>query len=247
MISSAGSQVHIVAAVQFSAVQRDVRKNMSTAAQLAFEAGTKGARVIVLPELCMSGPKLRSDREAADCSQTLGGYQCDELRAVAGKFKCVIVHGYVEAFNNRFFSSAAIIGPSGAIAGNVRKRSLWGQDHIWATSGDDIAPMPVIVTSVGRIGVLLGEDAQNVSSTGGRHYRCGSIDVLCVMTDVVLEHGWPDGDWMKLAKSTRSNVVVSNSPGPNRGGSCVIDRALQPWTHGASFDDSTIVGGMVIL
>jgi hypothetical protein len=247
MDAIADLNVHIVAAVQFMPVARDVRKNIAIASQLAFEAGTKGARIIVLPELSMSGRNLRSSREAADCAQAVGGYQSESLGEIAQRFKCVIVHGYVEAHRGLFYSSAAIIGPSGAVVGNVRKRSLWGQDHIWAASGDDIAPMPVIVTQFGRIGVLLGDDVRNASSRDGQLYRMGSLDITCAMTDVVLEHGWPDGEWMKLAGSIRSNVIVVNSPGRNRGGSCIIDRKLKPWTHGTSFSETAVVGGMVLM
>lgn len=248
------SGTHIVAAVQFAPVPRDPRANMAVAAQLAFEAAAKDARVVVLPELCMSGRELGSPREAADCAQAVGGYQTECLGPIARRFGCHIVHGYVEACRGRLYNSAAVVGPTGMVMANVRKRNLWGGDYLWAVSGDHVGPMPIVVTPTCRIGVLIGRDVVNGlrpsapwHKAGSRLYGPGSVDVLCVLTDVPIDHGWPDAEWTDLAESTRSNVIVSNGLGLGRGGSCVIDRSLRPWTHGTSFEAPAVVGGVALL
>ena len=53
----------VVAAVQFNPKILDVHKNLAVAKQLTFEAAGKGARIIVLPELCISGYNLKSAAE----------------------------------------------------------------------------------------------------------------------------------------------------------------------------------------
>lgn len=243
---------HIVAAIQFEPVPRDVVANMAIASQLAFEAAAKGARVVVLPELCMSGHALANVREAADCAQAQGGHQTECLAPIAVRFGCHIVHGYVEAFNGRLYNSAALIGPLGTVIGNSRKRNLWGGDHLWASPADSV--MPIVPTQVGRIGALIGRDGANVMRSsapfprpGVPLYTPGSLDVLCLLTCKDIDNGYPDAEWVDLAESTKTNVIVSNAQGPRRGGSCVIDRMLRTWTHGTSFEDAAVVGGVVLL
>jgi len=45
----------IAAAIQFEPKLLEVHENLGTAVQLVHEAAAKGAAVIVLPELCISG------------------------------------------------------------------------------------------------------------------------------------------------------------------------------------------------
>ena len=67
----------IVAAVQFEPKLLDVHHNLATAKQLVFEAAAKGAKVVVLPELCLSGYALHSKQEAASVCQERDGYQTE--------------------------------------------------------------------------------------------------------------------------------------------------------------------------
>ena len=53
-------QSTIVAAIQFAPKLLEVHENLGTAAQLAHEAAAKGAGVIVLPEMCVSGYTLQN-------------------------------------------------------------------------------------------------------------------------------------------------------------------------------------------
>ena len=75
----------IVAATQFQPKLLDVEKNMAVAAQLAYEAAGKGAKVVVLPELCMSGYIMRSKAEAASVAQERNGYQTEAFIPIAKK------------------------------------------------------------------------------------------------------------------------------------------------------------------
>jgi predicted amidohydrolase len=64
--------------------------------------------------------------------------------------------------------------------------------------------------------------------------------------------GYPDSSWVELCEQTGSNVIVSNRIGKERdlkfkGGSCVIDRNRKIWTHGSSFTEAAVVGGIVVL
>jgi predicted amidohydrolase len=246
----------IVAAVQFQPKMLDVYANLKTAQQLAFEAASKGACLVVLPELCLSGYVLNSQREAADCAQESNGYQTAAFAPIAKKFNTHIVFGYVEHRDGKLYNSAAVVGPTGLVS-NCQKHNLWGPDNMWAEMAESIHP--VATTRAGRLGVLICRDVMNNYRDTYRHYnsenrfyRNGSVDTVALLTNWGSDYGYPDSSWVELAEETGANVVVSNRVGKERdlkfkGGSCVIDRNRKIWTNGSSFTDSAVVGGAVLL
>lgn len=247
----------IVAAVQFQPVLLDVRANMRTAQQMVFEAAAKGARVIVLPETCMSGFVLENAREAAGVCQERDGYQTQGFINIANRFNCHIVFGYVELSEGKLYNSAAVVGPCGLEA-NTQKHNLWGSDNLWAQPSECLNPS-VVTPAAGRLGVLICRDATNRYresyrhfQSGHRFYRRGSIDTIALLTNWGGGYGYPDSAWVELVEDTRANLIVSNRIGDERdlsfkGGSCVIDRNRRVWTNGSSFNESAVVGGAVII
>lgn len=245
----------IVAAIQFEPKFLEVHKNIAVAQQMIFEAAAKGARVIVLPELCLSGYVIRSKQEAASVCQERDGYQTESFIPLAKKFNCHIVFGYVELQEGKFYNSAAIIGPTGLV-GNSQKHNHWGSDALWAESAETMSP--VIATPVGRLGALVCRDVMNnyresykFYKPEQRFYKKGSVDTIALLTSWGSDYGYPDNSWVELAEETGANVIVSNRIGEERdmkykGGSCIIDRNRKIWTHGSSFNEAAVVGGVVL-
>jgi predicted amidohydrolase len=251
----------VVAAVQYKPELLDVWGNLAKAQQMAFEAAAKGAKVIVLPELCISGIALSSESEAADCCQQKGGYQSAAFVPITTKFNCHIVFGYVEVCDGKFYNSAAVIGPRG-LEGNFRKKNLWGPDNLWAEPDESVVSR--VITAAGRLGVLICRDVMNHYRQSYQYnnseplYGKGSIDTVALLTAWGESYGYPDSSWIELAEELRSNVIVSNRVGTERdlsfkGGACVISRPFgndakgKIWTHGSSFTESAVVGGIAVL
>lgn len=246
----------IVAAVQFAPSFLDVHKNIATAQQLVFEAAGKGAKVVVLPELSLSGYVLRSKSEAASVCQERNGYQTEAFVPLTKRFNCHVVFGYVELLEGRLYNSAAVVGPTGLVA-NAQKHNLWGSDALWATPSESLSP--VVVTPAGRLGVLICRDAMNnyrdtykFYKNENRFYKAGSVDTIALLTNWGSDYGYPDNCWVELSEETNANVIVSNRVGKERdlkfkGGSAVIDRNRKIYTYGSSFTESAVVGGVVLL
>ena len=246
----------IVAAVQFEPKLLDVHKNIAVAQQLVFEAASKGAKVIVLPEMCISGYSIRSKSEASSVSQVRNGYQTESFAPIAKKFGCHVVFGYVELYEGKLYNSAAVVGPMG-LAANTQKHNLWGPDALWATAAEGLSP--VVVTQAGRLGVLICRDVMNnfresykFYDPDQKFYKMGSVDTVALLTNWGSDYGYPDNNWLELAEQTGANVIVSNRVGKERdlkykGGSAVIDRSKKVWTMGSSFTESAVVGGVVLL
>jgi len=246
----------VVAAVQFAPKLLDVYANLATAKQLTFEAAAKGARVVVLPELCLSGYVIRSKSEAASVCQERDGYQTEAFIPLAKKFNCHIVFGYVELCEGKFYNSAAIVGPAGLV-GNSQKHNHWGSDALWAEQSETLAP--IVTTPVGRLGALVCRDVMNnyresykFYKSNQRFYKKGSVDTIALLTNWGADYGYPDNSWVELAEETCANVIVANRIGDERdmnykGGSCIIDRNRKIYTHGSSFNEVAVVGGVVLL
>ena len=244
----------IVAAVQFEPKLLDVHKNLATALQLSFEAAAKGARVVVLPELCIGGYVLREPREAMEVAQDRHGYQTEAFTAITQRFNCHIVFGYTELCEGKLYNSAAVVGPCGLEA-NAQKHNLWGSDNMWAQPSD--ALNPVVITPAGRLGVLICRDAMNKYRESyqfagdQKFYRRGGVDTIALLTNWGGDYGYPDSSWVELVEDTRANLIVSNRVGQERdlkfkGGSCVIDRDRRIWTNGSNFTEAAVVGGVVV-
>lgn len=245
---------HVVAAIQFEPRGRHVDENLATAQQLAFEAAVKGARLIVLPELCTSGYDLSGPRDATQCAQTRDGYQTEAFLPIAQRFNCHIAFGYVELSEGKLYNSAAIVGPSG-LMGNAQKHNLWGTDFLWATPSEAVAP--IVITNEGRFGALICSDVKNnyretYSHLNREHkyYHKGSVDVIALLTNWGGEVGYPHVEWVGLAEGTGANVIVANRIGYEaglafKGGSCIVDRTLKVWTNGTNFQSTAVVGGII--
>lgn len=256
MLASSINSPTIVAAIQFEPELLNVQKNLAKAQQLSFEAASKGARLVVLPELCLSGYVIHDPKEASMTSQTSNGYQTITFQEIAKRFDCYIVFGYVELSEGNLYNSAAVVGPLG-LSANFRKRNLYGSDYLWCSSSDQ---MPTtVLTPAGRTGVLICRDSMNSyressprHKPGQKFYNKGDVDTIALLTNWGSDYGYPDSSWMDLSESTSANVIVSNRVGLERdmkykGGCCVIDRNQKVYTYGSNFTTDAVVGGLVII
>jgi|SRR5579863_2627917 len=246
----------VVAAVQFEPKLGMVQENLATALELVFEAAGKGAKVIVLPELCTGGYNFGTVHEAVEVAQTSDGYQTCAFQGLCRQMGCHVVFGYVELREGNLYNSAAVVGPGG-LCGNAQKHNLYGSDNLWAQPSEAVAP--VIITPAGRLGVLICRDASNryresyvFHQQGQRFYKRGNVDTIALLTNWGAQYGYPDNAWVELVEETRANVIVANRIGEERdmsykGGSCVIDRDRRIWTNGSSFTEAAVVGGVVVL
>lgn len=244
----------IVSAIQFQPTLLDVKANIVKAQMLTHEAAIKGARIIVLPELALSGFTLRNSREAFDACQDRHGYQTEAFTPIAQRFNCHVVLGYVELCDGKLYNSAVTIGPNGVVA-NSQKHNLYGNDNIWATPSE-IMPS-VAMTPQGRLGVLICRDISNnyresykFYQPEHKFYHKGSVDVVALLTNWGNGYSYPDSSWVELAESLNTNVIVSNRVGKERdlvykGGSVIITRERKLWTNGSNFDGDCVVGGVI--
>ena len=170
-----------VACVQMHPRIGNKAENVARGAELIEEAHARGARVVVLPELCNSGYVFESRKEAFALAEPLAGG--DTIRvwsALAQRLGLTIIAGFAEKDAQALYNSAAVIGPDGVLGG-YRKLHLWGDEHLFFEPGN--LGMPVFNTPFGRIACAICYDIWFPEV-----FRMASLagaDMLCVPTNWV--------------------------------------------------------------
>ncbi len=144
-----------VAVIQFRALTGRNERNGAEAARLLERAGKAGARLVVLPELCVPGYNFRTVKEARNSSEDVpGGPTTRSWEVVAKQFGMYIVGGVCEMSDEGLHNSAVLIGPEGYL-GAYRKLHLWDKEKLWFVPGDSLQ---VYETSLGRLGLMICYD-----------------------------------------------------------------------------------------
>ncbi|KPA88326.1 nitrilase family protein [Pseudomonas sp. RHF3.3-3] len=144
-----------IAVVQFDPQVGITRRkhNLQRTLELATQAASAGANLIVLPELANTGYMFRDREEAfAHAEEIPAGDSVQAWIDLACKHQVYLVAGLAERDGIQLFDSAVLIGPQGFI-GKYRKAHLWNAEKLWFTPGD--LGFPVFDTPIGRIGLLI--------------------------------------------------------------------------------------------
>jgi predicted amidohydrolase len=166
-----------VASVQTAPVFADPARNRDRSAAMIAEACGNGAKVVVLPELCISGYAFRSRGEAQDLSEPADGPSAAAWARAAAPHGAFVVGGICERDGDELFNSAILVGPDGLV-GTYRKTHLWNDEKRYFAPSD--LGFPVFDTPFGRIGMLICYDLWFPEAF--RSCVLNGADVICVPT-----------------------------------------------------------------
>jgi predicted amidohydrolase len=180
--------------------------NVERSLALIDDACGRGARLVVLPELCNSGYVFASREEAFAASEPVpDGPTTGAWAAAARRHGAIIVAGICERAGNALYNSAAIVGPDGPL-GVYRKVHLWGAENLFFEPGD--LGIPVWKTMFGRMSVAICYDGWFPET-----FRLAALqgaDILCVPTNWVPMPDQP-ADMMAMANVLAMGGAHSNS------------------------------------
>lgn len=146
------------AVIQLTSVLYDSKANRQRSLEVIGEAADAGARLIVLPELMISGYGLDADG-LRSASEPVDGPTLEAWCALARHHDIWIAGGICERDGDRLHNSAILVGPDG-LAGHYRKLHLFSREKTVFAPGD--LGLPVIDTAVGRIGLCVCYDLRFV-------------------------------------------------------------------------------------
>jgi predicted amidohydrolase len=146
-----------VAVVQFRPQMNDVPGNLRRLINLTDEAGRAGAKIVVHTEMATSGYSYFSREQIRKVAETIPGNTTRSLGRLARKYGLYVAVGLpeIDPLTNRFYNSAALIGPSGKLVGKYRKRSHLLESS-WASIGE--GDIPTFDTPYGRLAVVICAD-----------------------------------------------------------------------------------------
>ncbi len=181
MAAGSGETPLSIASIQMEPVFGDTASNVERIVRLIDEAADKGARLVVLPELCNTGYVFNSRAEAFALAESIpDGPTVAAWSAAAKRRDLYIVAGIAERAGEKLFNSAVMIGPQGYI-GTFRKVHLWGDENLYFEPGD--LGFPVFPTPFGRVGMMICYDQWFPEA-----YRTCALrgaDIVCIPTNWV--------------------------------------------------------------
>ncbi len=163
-------------AVQFGARLYRPDENRDTIAAAVRQEVAHGSRLIVLPELAVSGYGLDPAQLAA-CAEPLHGPTQALLSALAEEHDAVIVCGFCETAEGKLYNSAMLVAP-GRDPVLYRKLHLFDGEKEVFTPGD--LGLVMAQTDLGTIGVCVCYDLRFVEVARG--LALAGADLLAVPT-----------------------------------------------------------------
>ncbi len=145
-----------IAVQQMQSLPRDVSVNLERIGQAAAVAGTRGASLLVVPELALIG--YGAGDALGDRAETPAGEQARALQMLAGEHKLTMVSGFAERAGSAVYNSALVVDGRG-VRLCYRKCQVWGDyERAYFTAA---APSTAIFDHEGlRVGVLICYDVE---------------------------------------------------------------------------------------
>ena len=187
----------------------EIAANRQAIEQAARQAAANGARLIVTPELAVSGYGFR---DLIGTGWIAEGQ--DELFAWAGALAretgATLVLGTPEATPDALFNSMVVFAPDSAVTGRHRKiNALRVGSESWSTPGD--RPTVIAIDGIGRVGFFVCADMYSqrlVDETAAL-----GVDLHLSSAAWAPGHHGPNGEWERASSSTGRPVLVCNRTG----------------------------------
>lgn len=208
----------------------DLSANRELVLGVLRESVADGAKLVVVPELALSGYMFTSTDEAREVAITPDHAVFAEWSDAVRDAGAVAVGGFAELGSDGLvYNSAAVVDGTGVLA-VYRKVHLWDKEKLVFTPGS-VAP-PVVETSIGRLGVLICFDLEFPEMP--RTLALGGAELIVAPTNWPLE-SVPEGErvpevtvGMAAAYSNHVAIAACDRVGVERGqdwngASCIID------------------------
>jgi len=163
----------IVAAVQMEARGLDVESNATRACAAVADAASRGATLVVLPELISTGYVLDRDAIAGLAETASGdGTTLTAWRNAAREHRTAVIGGYAERDGDTLYNAVAVIDRHGDLVGGYRKLHLFGREPEVFTPGN--LGLPTFTLDGANVGVLVCYDlrfpeAMRLQALAGAH------------------------------------------------------------------------------
>ncbi|MFH1328271.1 MAG: carbon-nitrogen hydrolase family protein [Candidatus Bathyarchaeota archaeon] len=142
-------------AIQTYPVFKNPQANLESILPRIQRAAAYYGKLIVLPELFMTGCAFKKAEEAEKVAEGIKGRTVSEISKITSSYKAYVAFSMIEKDGGKLFNTAVLVGPNGVV-GKYRKTHLWNMEKLWCTPGD--IEYPVFETEFGNVGMMVGYD-----------------------------------------------------------------------------------------
>ena len=157
---------------------QSVDQNLATLAQQANSAVVQGARLLIAPEMFMTGYNL-SPESIAELAQAADGVAAQHIAEIASSAGIAVLYGYPQREGEAIYNAAQLIDRDGSRLTNYRKTHLFGDIDRNAFSADDSESLLVEIDGW-KIGILICYDVE--FSENVRRLALAGADFVAVPT-----------------------------------------------------------------
>jgi predicted amidohydrolase len=147
-----------IAIYQLPGTPLDVGANIDSLARQAKLAAQQGARLLIAPEMILTGYNI-GPGAIAERAEAADGASASAIAGIAAQHQIAILYGYPEAADGRIYNAIQLIDRDGGRLGNYRKTHLFGDIDRDAFSPGDEATVLVDLDDW-RIGLLICYDVE---------------------------------------------------------------------------------------
>ena len=166
--------------IQTHPILAQPERNIARIEELVGQA--RGADLLVLPELCHTGYRFESRKQAWELSETVNGSVfLGRLQVLCEKHQLHVVAGFNERDGEKLFNSAVLVGPDGVI-GKYRKMHLFMDEKDIFEPGD--IGLPVFDIGFCRVGLLICFDW--IFPEVWRILALKGADIICHPSNLVI-------------------------------------------------------------
>ncbi|MFF1501689.1 carbon-nitrogen hydrolase family protein [Streptomyces sp. NPDC058316] len=165
------------ALLQSSGRPGHVDENIEVLDEAARRAADSGARLLVCPELFLTGYAIGAD--VPRLAEPADGPSACAVAGIAARHGLAVLYGYPERAGEQIFNAAQLIGPDGAALANYRKTHLFGCfEQEWFTPGERTV-VQAELDGV-RVGIMICYDVEFPENV--RSHALAGTDLLLVPT-----------------------------------------------------------------
>ncbi len=215
-----------MAACQLRLQIGDTTANTDAGVEAIRGAAQQGARLVVLPELAVSGYAFDSVEEAHRLAEPLDGPTVRLWAALAAELDVVVVGGLCEDAGELLRNSSVIVDRTGL-------RAVYRKVHLWDAEPDFFAAgrhdPPIVDTAIGRIATMVCYDLEFPEWV--RRPALAGAEVLAVPTN------WP-AEPLRASPTPMETVRAQAAASTNRmvvvaADRCGEERGIR-WTGGSA-------------
>lgn len=201
------------ATIQFKPVWGKPELNRERILEILRGAAAAGAKLAVLPEMCISGYIFRDANEILPFCEPSEG---ETFRLISNACKengIFVVYGFAEKCGEKLYNSQSLVAPDGTLVATYRKTHLYESDCTWATPGN--TGFLAIDTELGKLGLGICMDL-NFQDFTDFHILQGT-QIICFSTCWLDENFPIAAYWLYRLAGYENTILIANSFGDERG------------------------------